>query len=838
MTGGSPARSGLSRALTSVRALLDRKDSEHEQIVIRLVFVTAFAAYAVWLDWRAILTPDQARLAYLITGLHGAGALLLLGHILVDRGIHPWRRYCGMALDLGCLTAVLLLPTRAFIPYIGLYLWVTLGMGFRYGERYMMVSMLASVAGLYVAFVLNPVLHEEFMAVIGFLLLMLMIPLYSVSLLRKLNDARARAEAGSRAKGRFLATMSHELRTPLNAILGMADLMRSSQLTSEQREMLHTISGAGQNLLKLIEDVLDFSKIEAGTVALDKVTFDLHASVAATKALIQHEALSRGLWCRLLIDARIPWQLVGPEQAFRQCLINLAANAMKFTETGGVTIRLSGQMIEPGRVGLRIEVCDTGIGVPLDAQQRIFDSFAQADETTGRRYGGTGLGLAISRELCTLGGGSLELQSQPGEGATFIVNWPFRVLEPAVKAAEEAGPHADRAGRLVVYARPDDATTARQVERADVAVVVCRRWDDVLAALRDQQPQALWLAAPMPEGARLPASQPGTALLRIATRDNFLSADLPMACRIVTVPARLDKEVLAMAVHALFAEAPGATSSPAAKVKPLRILLAEDNTINQRVISRQLRKAQHEVTIVANGDDALDQLSAGGFDIALVDINMPELDGIEALRLYAFATQPDLQVPWIALTADATQETRALCLETGFSDVLVKPITTDMLLESIQQVHETWRTAQATPARAPAQVTPIGGRPVARIDVERLQMLADLDDDAGFLRDLSEAFIEDSTVLLRQLDDAVRAGDVAAFRDAAHALRSSAAHLGVTGLFELCSSWRGVTHAFLSSDGPSQMAQAHAVHSESCKKLIDAVEKEERARRSRISAIG
>ena len=438
-----------------VGRLKERPDSEHEQILIRVAIAAACLLYlslAALGDGHGATLAERCRplgVAYL------TGALLLLGHLLWQPGPRPARRYVGMTLDMMTLTVALTVGEATSAVFYPFYLWITFGMGFRYGRRYLVISALLSLAGFALVIALTDYWRGQPALSAGLWFALLLLPAYAASLLIRLTDALGRAEAANQAKSRFLATMSHELRTPLHAIIGMADLLRGTPLESAQRDMVRTVRSAGQSLLEMIGDILDIARIEAGQ-ADPAVDFDIHDLLATVHALLHHQALEKGLTLHLEVDPAVPHRLYGARRALQQILVNLTANAVKFTDLGSVTIRLVGEAIGPGLVTVRLEVEDTGIGIPPDAQERIFERFTQADEfdhpALWRHRARTGHRPSAGRAARRLAG----RREHPGRRLALRVPGvlrPPRRRSAGVERAGRSGRRGRGGGRLSATAR-------------------------------------------------------------------------------------------------------------------------------------------------------------------------------------------------------------------------------------------------------------------------------------------------------------------------------------------------------------------------------------------------
>ncbi len=776
--------------------LKDRSDTEHEQILVRVAIGVAIVA-GLMIAVVGDAPPSEIRPLLTIATCYLAVSVLLLAHLLADPAPRPARRYAGMAVDMLALTLVLLIGQGTAALFYPFYLWITLGMGFRYGRSYLLVSAVSSLFSFALVVALTEYWRKQPAFAAGLWVTLVVLPAYALSLLTKLTDALTRAEEANRAKGRFLATMSHELRTPLHAIIGMADLLRASPLRVEQQDMVRTVRTAGQTLLEMIGDLLDVAKIESGTMTVRPAPFDLHVLLATVRALLHHQARDKGLELRLTIDPHLPHRLHGAARSLQQILVNLTGNAIKFTDLGQVTIAVAAEAIEPDRVMLRVDVRDTGIGIPLNAQEHIFERFAQVDESATRRHGGTGLGLAIARQLANLMGGYLVVNSTPGAGSCFTFRGPFG-------RAESDEPRLS--GRVVVLGEPEHAAGyIRRIRAwgAEASHPARPGHGTALIAGPGTTPAFLLVdaglsplgAAAFAAYATLPDAVPPNVVL-ISARAQGNGSDC-----LAVLPPEVDDHRLFQALHAALAQPEVPASGPAPRRAPCRVLVAEDNRVNQQVIDRMLKSAGHTVTLVGDGEQALVALEANSFDVVLVDINMPVMNGLDVVKLHRFATADGEAPPFIALTADATEETRRECEEAGMAAYLTKPVDIEQLLGLID------RMAHGDPAERPAprssRAQPLATNPEARpvLDPTHLDRLRQLDDHDDFLGGLIQDFITDAEQLVEELEAAARHGDAAAFRDRAHALRSSAAHLGATALFELCLEWRGIGTDALAVEG-------------------------------------
>lgn len=793
------------------RRLHGREDSEHEQVLVRLAIAVAAFAY---LAGAAAGTGESAVLAARCLPLaigYLLGAVALVAHLLWRPAPRPGRRYAGMVLDVTTLSVALAVGEGTAAIFYPFYLWVTFGMGFRYGRAYLYASAAMSLVSFALVIAATEYWRGQPALSAGLWVALLVLPAYASSLLTKLTDALTRAEAASLAKTRFLATMSHELRTPLNAIIGMADLLRGTRLSDEQKDMTRTVRSAARTLLEMIDDVLDVARIESGRIAAEPVEFDLHRLVATVRAMLHHQAAGKGLVLRFSIDPEIPHRLCGAARFLQQILTNLIANAIKFTEEGRVSVRLLAVPAPPGPVTVRIEVEDTGIGIHPEAQERIFDQFTQGDESTTRRYGGTGLGLAIAKQLTMLMGGTLRVESAPGQGARFIFEAGFE---------HAAQPPRRLDGRVIVVGNSARAAAwcARIESWGGSCRVVCDGIDAKRTVARTHGERALLVLdrTDDPTLAQLPeelserfAAEPANLVL-VTDRRPEVDGYLAVLSHDASDGAAYS------ALHAALArpETPAEDQPlPVAAGESRHILVAEDNRTNQRVIARILQRGGHVVSLAGNGEEALDALERQEFDLVLMDLNMPVMSGLEAVKMHRFITGGRSAPTFVALTADVTDEARSECAEAGIQEFVTKPVDAAHLLSLVDRLTDPARELRpANDAGAPGVVVPhprlTSSTPA--LDTSYLERLRQLDDDDGFVIGIVRDFLVDAAELIDELEAAALAGDAARFRDRAHALRSSAAHIGARAIFELCLGWRGIASPELAQQGAGHVARLRA----------------------------
>jgi two-component system, sensor histidine kinase and response regulator len=617
---------------------------------------------------------------------------------------------------------------------------------------------------------------------------------------QELKAAKAVADAANQAKSQFLANMSHEVRTPMNAVIGITELLLSTPLAPKQAEYLRMVMQSAESLLGVINDVLDFSKVESGKVELEHLPFSLRDSMGdAVKALALRSS-EKGLELALDVSQEVPDWLVGDAGRLRQVVINLVGNAIKFTPAGEVIVKVELAESHDHQAVLRFCVADTGIGIAAEKLDKVFEAFEQADASTTRNYGGTGLGLAIVRRLVELMDGRVWVESTPGAGSRFFFTVRLAIGDEPPPERPIQRRAALRGTRALVV--DDNATNRRILDELlkswELHPTACTGVTEAIELLkrarRNGQPFELVLSdVNMPE-------RDGFALVEHVRRDPGLSslalilltsgdrAEDAERCRELGVSHRLMKPIKQSELYDAILgslgcadeEATSAASTPAAPpaTRPLRVLLAEDSLVNQRLAVGLLERHGHRVTIANNGRQALDLVAGDGFDVVLMDVQMPELDGLEATRLIREQEkQTGRHVPIIAMTAHALKGDRERCLECGMDEYVSKPVRERQLLTALHTV--LGDSVPPPPLEAAETATPIDSD-IINWEVA-LKVCAG---DRELLREIAEAFLEEHPRRMDELRRAIDTADWELLHRAAHTIKGSMRYFSAHAVFD------------------------------------------------------
>jgi len=804
LTDGSSRKDGKQPLLRRLRAAKSMPGREIEQGFVRVVIVTCVFAYLL-LSFHGVHPPSRELLA-------GASALWVIAlGIFVAIIVRPEksvrRRVFSIAFDMGAITWCMYSAGAVGAPLYPLYLWVTFGNGFRFGLAYLYMSSALALIGFSLVIALTPFWHQHLALSSGLLLGLIVLPLYLSTLLRRLKDAARRAEDASLTKSRFLANMSHELRTPLNGIVGVADSLRETPLDREQKESVETITSSVTALLALIENIVDISRIEAGTLTVERTDFDLHSVLNGAARIMRIHAEEKHLQLTLHVAPEVPFQLRGDPHRVRQVLINLLGNAIKFTDRGHVEIRVSLADNAGTTARVRFEISDTGIGIPEAALGQIFESFASAGDAAPGRRGGTGLGATISKELVELMGGRIGVTSRVGQGSSFWFELPFERQEPPAERFK------DLTNARVLIISDLGPTYARLLEYLSSWAVRSETVDNASAAfasinqaLQSRRPYHVVIvdkplididAAQFAQALRARSLLSSIGLVLIARDDStephrrLLRAGYACILR-----APVDKTLLFNALHAAPMLEPTQDSqvvdlrtrqAPPTPRLRARILVAEENPIDQKTISDILKRSRFEVDLVGNGEEALDALESQRYNAVIVDMQMPVMGGIQTAKLFRFIHPERADLPFIMLMASSAHDAQDRSDEAGIVAYLPKPVDAERLIAAVENV----LSSSPAAGRADASARPAsdnGGAPESPVVLNStsLRELEELGYGSDFFHDLIQGFIRDGNALLDQMLSAIERSDFADFRDINHSLKGNAGSIGAVSLYKAC----------------------------------------------------
>jgi two-component system, sensor histidine kinase RpfC len=647
--------------------LSNRPDSEHGQAVVRMIIACLLTGYIYTLRRLGMGDTEALSLMLMVMLAETFVGTAILAHIFVHPASSHSRRWVGMVADYTVLAVLMLVDPSSLAPLYVLILWVTIGNGLRYGMSYLLSASLLGLAAFTTVVIGSEYWLEQLALSAGLLIGLIAIPAYLSSLLRSLHRSTEEAKRANAAKSRFLATMSHELRSPLNGIIGMAELIRNSRLSPEQREYAEVIHTSAQTLSLLVDEVLDISAIEAGKLQRKETEFNLREVTGRLEKMLKPQAASKELELRVTIADDVPLELYGDSGHLLQILLNLLNNAIKFTETGSVSLDIFKAATDNVTLRLGFSVRDTGIGIPDEYKQKIFEAFEQVDTGPTRRFGGTGLGTTIARTLTQLLDGTIVLEDNPGGGSCFRVEIPF---EETVFSDSFANKDA---GNVVAFGDPFIRHRAR--------------------------------------------------------------------------------------------------------IKQLRILVADDQHANRVVLSRILEHAGHKVSVFSDGEKALDAFEEIQFDLAVLDMHMPGVSGLDVIRQLRFMQAGQrMRTPVIVMSADATEQAMKDASAAGAETFMTKPIMVAKFLDVVADLASRQNSVPKQQTAAPMMNT-------NSAVLEELSMMG-LGD--AFLLDFVEQCLIDMSGCVAHLGRAAQAGHWADFRDAAHAMKGVSDNLGAAPIADRC----------------------------------------------------
>ena len=757
----------------------------------RLFFCALIALY----QW-SVHTPGSALGIKFIT-CYALLSAFLLRSIVVDGARNDLRRTLALIGDFVTISFEIHAGGAATAVFSPLYLWVIFGNGFRFGLRYLIRAALIANAGFLVMAFTTVFWKENLGLTTGFSVGLLVLPLYVSTLIKKLSLATEQAQAASKAKSVFLANVSHDLRTPLHTITSAAALLDATLLDSEQKDLLSVLTGSSRHLRSLIGDILDLSSMELNGRGLEPVATEIGFILLEAWNLGRLPAAERGIELRMQVDPRLPERILVDRGVLQQILMNLLNNAIKFTPTGHITLAA----LQGDRTGLiRFEVDDTGIGIASAAVGSIFESFVQADATIVDRFGGTGLGLSIAKQLVLGLGGHIGVESTIGQGSTFWFTMPID-LPLKAEASTDAGITLGSFLRpvAVLVANGSTSTIEDRLGVAGVEVIVVPTLVAATARVGVCRAEGRLAAivTPLSSGGNADQDTSNLRSLRDSGAVFFAATEEEVNMTRRThglrswIHAGASPAQMRAAFRAVSSLIAVATADSEKTAEPpssgLRILVADDNRVNCRIMAAILERGGHQPVLAAHGMEALELLEHETFDLVLMDVNMPGLSGIDATKAFRFMEAHGAHTPIVALTADATPEMAVRCKDAGMDLVLNKPVEPDKVLSIIRGLIEQQGAGSAdrTPV-APTRHFPVFDVVLPVIDRTMFRSLVDLGGEQGeeFAFGIYSDFADDAGLLIPTLRAAAEANDFARFRECGHAIKSSGLNIGASAISE------------------------------------------------------
>ncbi|MEP3224386.1 MAG: ATP-binding protein [Parasphingorhabdus sp.] len=785
------------------------RDREREMIINRLVLIIIALSVTYYLGGAANLILGFQ--------LHLMGSLAIYIAYRFRPGPSNGRRLAGLIVDFGVSSYLFEVGGGAVAALYPLYLWVILGYGFRFGVKWLGIAAALGTLSFGWTVFSVPYWQENMSLSWGLLIGLVVVPAYCSTLIIKISSATKEAEEANKAKSLFLASISHELRTPLNAIIGYGTHLLDMKLPDAQQQMVATSVSAGQHLLHLINQLLSFAQSDTQEELPDPKEFTIVDVLTEVRDIMQLAAAEKGLQIHLEAEAMSDQKVAGQLDYIRNILINLTSNAVKFTDSGTITMKCG--LDETREIPeLWCSVTDTGPGIAEEAHQKIFGVFQQADDSIIDNFGGTGLGLAICQQLAIQMGGGISLQSEVGEGSTFTLSCPISLV------AEVETP--DRTGEnfrilSLGFGLNGPRLSGYDAQFVDIDHVQCAKADRLETILQNRPLVSYDFALLDEEIAEQHKDD-------IVFWNHFRNANLPPVLLSKNSNKSLDEIKLRAAFASVLPASPDfdtvrsvvqigcsfnrtlkkSEDDPNRLIRTsvsLNILVADDNRTNQMVLQTILTNAGHKVVVVSDGEQALDELDKYAFDIVFLDVNMPNIGGIECSKLWRQIEGPRNPIPIIGLTADSTAETEKKCLDAGMNLRLTKPIEAGLLLDTVAEqtgnfvkADEAERQGDPDPFDVVQPIQPAQQQDqTPPIDPDQMDYLKSIGDEE-FVQSIVDAYLEDTVEIMAAFNMAIDSDDVENFRFQAHAFKSGANNVGAQKLSEMCGHLEIITeHDFL-----------------------------------------